>query len=511
MNDIGRDPAREEAEQARASFTADFAGTIKIYQVLNERWQDKTPLFLLRTVQYNRVGRMRVPKRKKKKKSSNQIPIAEVAEKLKLTAQPVRASDSMRISLNGIHNVKNIDEKGHKNFVPVKIKFIGNPTPHKRKPTEEQIFKTLETVLVLNPKKGAISEGIQVDLSDLEVASRVLFECEFPAAENSSPKKRQKTDQSETALSGLWTGHWVISSPIREGEHCLDLLPDVKQENIKPPNKKALSWQTFDGNLEGLPPFGNMDQISGPFIRFNLCWTEAISHLRSDVKRSFLPTACTNRTRVRYQLYYMSKSRVCTQTYDQPLCQFCEIKPDAHDACRYGKPSVRTRVFKSVKDLMCHLTNCHDKFLFKSPEQKAIDSGLELDIVHIEVYPNPKYARSYLGNSRNVLDSHQKNMTKTLVWKGAHVDPDEITKKEFDPLNTECSLQTFGHTRLYFHTSYNLPIRACEFEYDSEDDQSHEFNWVRSHMVKQIDEFTDVNEVRYFFSKPFLNDFRMRS
>ena len=247
MNDIGRDPAQEEAEQARASFTADFAGTIKIYQVLNERWQDKTPLFLLRTVQYNRVGRTRVPKSKKKKKSSK-IPITDVAEKLKLTAQPVRASDSMRISLNGIHNVKNIDEKGHKNFVPVKIKFIGNPTPHKRKPTEDQIFKTIETVLVLNPKKGAISEGIQIDLSDLEVASRVLFECEFPAAANLSPKKRQKVDQADqTALSGLWTGHWVISSPIREGEHCLDLLPEVKHENVKPPNKRALSWQTFDG------------------------------------------------------------------------------------------------------------------------------------------------------------------------------------------------------------------------------------------------------------------------
>ncbi|CAG5107468.1 Oidioi.mRNA.OKI2018_I69.chr1.g3341.t1.cds [Oikopleura dioica] len=327
------------------------------------------------------------------------------------------------------------------------------------------------------------------------MASRVLFECQFPEitknSKNHSPRKRQKIDNHPVdSLHGLWVAYWGISPPIREGEHTLMLESGIKTEkDSKPPPKKMASWQTFDQNLEGLPPFGVSQE---PHVCFNLSWTEAISHLRSDLKRSFLPSACKDATRVHYQLYYMSKSRVCTQTYDQPLCQFCEIKPDPVDASRYGKPVTRTRVFKSVKDLMCHLKNCHDKFVFRSPEERAIKEGQELETVFIEVYPNPKYVRSYLGNSKNTLESLRKGETKVLVWRGVHVDPDETYNKEYE--FTDCSLTSFGHTRLYFHTSYNLPIRACEFEYDSEDDQSHEFNWVRSHMVKQIDEFTDVNE-----------------
>ena len=521
MNDIGRDQSREETERMRASFAADFAGTIRVYQVLNERWQDKAPPFLLRNIDYIRDSDIRVakkpPKEPKinkpcKKKPKLKSRISDVTEKLKLTAQPVRTCDSMRISLNGIHNVKNVDERAHKNFVQCKIKFIGNTAPHKRKPTEEQIFKTIQTVLILNPKKGSFSEGIQIDLTDLEMASRVLFECQFPEitknSKNHSPRKRQKIDNHPVdSLHGLWVAYWGISPPIREGEHTLMLESGIKTEkDSKPPPKKMASWQTFDQNLEGLPPFGVSQE---PHVCFNLSWTEAISHLRSDLKRSFLPSACKDATRVHYQLYYMSKSRVCTQTYDQPLCQFCEIKPDPVDASRYGKPVTRTRVFKSVKDLMCHLKNCHDKFVFRSPEERAIKEGQELETVFIEVYPNPKYVRSYLGNSKNTLESLQKGETKVLVWRGVHVDPDETYNKEYE--FTDCSLTSFGHTRLYFHTSYNLPIRACEFEYDSEDDQSHEFNWVRSHMVKQIDEFTDVNEVSFFRS--ILNKilFRMRN
>ena len=40
---------------------------------------------------------------------------------------------------------------------------------------------------------------------------------------------------------------------------------------------------------------------------------------------------------------------------------------------------------------------------------------------------------------------------------------------------TECSLITQGHRRLYFHTHSNMPVRACEFDVDSEDDRFVEF------------------------------------
>ena len=95
MNDIGRDQSREETERMRASFAADFAGTIRVYQVLNERWQDKAPPFLMRNIDYirnptepgQRVAK--VPKEPKvnmpcKKKPKLKSPITDVTEKLKL-------------------------------------------------------------------------------------------------------------------------------------------------------------------------------------------------------------------------------------------------------------------------------------------------------------------------------------------------------------------------------------------------------------------------------------------
>ena len=51
-----------------------------------------------------------------------------------------------------------------------------------------------------------------------------------------------------------------------------------------------------------------------------------------------------------------------------------------------------------------------------------------------------------------------------------------------------------GHRRLYFHTHSNMPVRACEFDVDSEDDSREEFRWIRENMFNQINEFTDVNK-----------------
>jgi len=39
-----------------------------------------------------------------------------------------------------------------------------------------------------------------------------------------------------------------------------------------------------------------------------------------------------------------------------------------------------------------------------------------------------------------------------------------------------------------------MPVRACEFEVDSEDDSQQEFRWIRDNMYNQINEFTDVNK-----------------
>ena len=35
-----------------------------------------------------------------------------------------------------------------------------------------------------------------------------------------------------------------------------------------------------------------------------------------------------------------------------------------------------------------------------------------------------------------------------------------------------------------------MPVRACEFDVDSEDDSDQEFRWIRENMFNQINEFT---------------------
>ena len=84
--------------------------------------------------------------------------------------------------------------------------------------------------------------------------------------------------------------------------------------------------------------------------------------------------------------------------------------------------------------------------------------------------------------------------TQVIIWnrQPVHVSAQPDERGELD--RSECSLITQGHRRLYFHTHSNMPVRACEFDVDSEDDSTEEFRWIRENMFNQINEFTDVNK-----------------
>ena len=56
-------------------------------------------------------------------------------------------------------------------------------------------------------------------------------------------------------------------------------------------------------------------------------------------------------------------------------------------------------------------------------------------------------------------------------------------------MKTICSS---GHHRLYFHSDTNIPIRPCEFDVDSEEEPDPD--WLKDHIRKMLDEFTDVND-----------------
>ncbi|KAF7254861.1 hypothetical protein EG68_08813 [Paragonimus skrjabini miyazakii] len=49
-----------------------------------------------------------------------------------------------------------------------------------------------------------------------------------------------------------------------------------------------------------------------------------------------------------------------------------------------------------------------------------------------------------------------------------------------------------GHNRVYYHTRSVQPIRACEFDFDSEAEDAPD--WLRQHYQRKVEEFTDVNQ-----------------
>ena len=104
-----------------------------------------------------------------------------------------------------------------------------------------------------------------------------------------------------------------------------------------------------------------------------------------------------------------------------------------------------------------------------------------------QVYPNPWKIHSYLGNpnlsesldigrcifyrgSEPIKRTNTKG-TQILIWKSRAIHPSAQPDEKGTLDRTECSLITQGHRRLYFHTHSNMPVRACEFEVDSEDDR----------------------------------------
>lgn len=53
-----------------------------------------------------------------------------------------------------------------------------------------------------------------------------------------------------------------------------------------------------------------------------------------------------------------------------------------------------------------------------------------------------------------------------------------------------------GHNRIYYHTRTSQPVRACEFDVDSEAEDAPV--WLRQHYQRKVEEFTDVNPVSVF-------------
>ncbi|CAH8530901.1 unnamed protein product [Schistosoma bovis] len=76
--------------------------------------------------------------------------------------------------------------------------------------------------------------------------------------------------------------------------------------------------------------------------------------------------------------------------------------------------------------------------------------------------------------------------THLIFWRGAELSTDQL----LDPTLSVRPMVT-GHNRIYYHTRTSQPVRACEFDVDSEAEDAPV--WLRQHYQRKVEEFTDVN------------------
>ncbi|XP_041854889.1 polycomb protein suz12-B-like [Melanotaenia boesemani] len=282
-----------------------------------------------------------------------------------------------------------------------------------------------------------------------------------------------------------------------------------------PVNKKRATWETIlDGKR--LPPFESFSQ--GPTLQFNLRWTSdpsdrstapvakplatrnsetnqdtRPSNLRAThtpaVKESISADVQTRREhilaeprqklRIFYQFQYNNNTRQQTEARDDLHCPWCTLN------CR------------KLYSLLKHLKLSHSRFIFSYvPHPKG---------AKIEVSINECYDGSYAGNPQDIHSqpgfAFSRNgpvkrtaVTHILVCRPKRMKPSLSEFLELEDGDREQHQRTYisGHNRLYFHSDSCVPLRPQEMEVDSEDERDPD--WLKEKTVKQIEEFTDVNE-----------------
>jgi len=316
-------------------------------------------------------------------------------------------------------------------------------------------------------------------------------------AENTSSKETVKRMKWETISGGSSSQSMSYDfSEIDESCEKRVLSSSRISSNVgRPIPRRERKWKPdYDSDIESdsnLSDIENLQIEPTSQLRFNLDWVTAICHIK-ERKSVITNVKKPPQIKVIYQFYYQNRARVLNETRSELRCIWCE------------------KQFYNIQDLLAHLKASHDRFLYSTPESKAIDSKMKISTIHIEVYPNPWKIHSYLGNpnlsesldigrcifyrgSEPIKRTNTKG-TQILIWRRRAIHPSAQPDEKGTLDRTECSLITQGHRRLYFHTHSNMPVRACEFEVDSEDDSQQEFRWIRDNMFNQINEFTDVNK-----------------
>uniref|UniRef100_A0A4W6DX61 SUZ12 polycomb repressive complex 2 subunit a n=1 Tax=Lates calcarifer TaxID=8187 RepID=A0A4W6DX61_LATCA len=281
-----------------------------------------------------------------------------------------------------------------------------------------------------------------------------------------------------------------------------------------PVSKKRATWETIlDGKR--LPPFESFSQ--GPTLQFTLRWTSDSSDrstapvakplatrnsetnqdtrpstlratqtlalkesINTDVqtKREQISAEPRQKLRIFYQFQYNNNTRQQTEARDDLHCPWCTLN------CR------------KLYSLLKHLKLSHSRFIFNYvPHPKG---------AKIEVSINECYDGSYAGNPQDIHSqpgfAFSRNgpvkrtaVTHVLVCRPKRTKPSlsEFLESE-DGDREQQRTYISGHNRLYFHSDSCLPLRPQEMEVDSEDERDPD--WLKEKTIKQIEDFTDVNE-----------------
>ncbi|XP_072224407.1 polycomb protein suz12-B-like [Leuresthes tenuis] len=282
-----------------------------------------------------------------------------------------------------------------------------------------------------------------------------------------------------------------------------------------PVSKKRATWETIlDGKR--LPPFESFSQ--GPTLQFTLRWTSDPSDrstapvakplatrnsetnqdtrpstlrathtlavkesVNADVqtRRELISAEPRQKLRIFYQFQYNNNTRQQTEARDDLHCPWCTLN------CR------------KLYSLLKHLKLSHSRFIFNYvPHPKG---------AKIEVSINECYDGSYAGNPQDIHNqpgfAFSRNgpvkrtaVTRILVCRPNRTKPSLSEFLELEDGDREQHQRTYisGHNRLYFQSDCCLPLRPQEMEVDSEDERDPD--WLKEKTVKQIEEFTDVNE-----------------
>uniref|UniRef100_A0A672YFM9 SUZ12 polycomb repressive complex 2 subunit a n=1 Tax=Sphaeramia orbicularis TaxID=375764 RepID=A0A672YFM9_9TELE len=281
-----------------------------------------------------------------------------------------------------------------------------------------------------------------------------------------------------------------------------------------PVSKKRATWETIlDGKR--LPPFESFSQ--GPTLQFTLRWTgDSPEHSTAPVakplatrnsetnqdtrpvtlratpaptvkesintdtqtRREHILAEPRQKLRIFYQFQYNNNTRQQTEARDDLHCPWCTLN------CR------------KLYSLLKHLKLSHSRFIFNYvPHPKG---------AKIEVSINECYDGSYAGNPQDIHSqpgfAFSRNgpvkrtaVTHVLVCRPRRTKPSlsEFLESE-DGDREQPRTYISGHNRLYFHSDCCIPLRPQEMEVDSEDERDPD--WLKEKTVKQIEEFTDVNE-----------------